>query len=349
MRPTLSRRLALTLSLAVMAVLAVALPAGASASARALYASGHDFDVGRFAKFGGNTVVDPGFGRMPTEGFDGCEDAQWAASLARTDFDVLIVGEDAGHQCALSSDTLASIASYVSSGHRVIVTSRHGENGTILNEVFGFNTELADVDEDENLTGTLLPGAGAAFAGGPATLKSPSETDLLSSTPGTTIYSGPEGTWVFRANYGAGTVTYLGWDLCGEAEGGCGNTPGVEDDWYRVLDNAVQADNAFTIAGIRRNKKKGNATITINLPNPGELTGTGNKAKVASAGGAVISKTVGKGQAKLVVKAKGKKKKKLNRKGKVKLNIAITYTPTGGRANTQSTKVKLKKKLNKKR
>jgi hypothetical protein len=339
MRPRLSRRVVLTLSLAVMAVLAVALPAGASAGVRVLYASGHTIDTNRLAKFGGHTL---------TATFDGTSDSEWAAALARTDFDVLVVGED-GPRDSLSPTTLASIGSYVSSGKPIIITGAHQDEDDFLNAVFGFGTSEATSDEDELLTGFLQPSAaGTLFAGGPGSLTSPSETDILSGTPGTTIYSGPDGAWVFTAKYGAGTVTYLAWDLCGEAdEGGCGNTPSVEDDWYRVLDNALQPSNTFTVAGIRRNKKKGNATITLNLPNPGELIASGNGAKVASAGGAVISKSVGKGQAQLLIKAKGKKRKKLNRKGKTKLSLAITYTPTGGRAATQSTKVKLKKRLKK--
>ena len=47
----------------------------------------------------------------------------------------------------------------------------------------------------------------------------------------------------------------------------------------------------------------------------------------------------------LLIKAEGKKKKKLNQKGKVKLEPNITYTPSGGSAATQSTKLKLKKNL----
>jgi len=41
---------------------------------------------------------------------------------------------------------------------------------------------------------------------------------------------------------------------------------------------------------------------------------------------------------------KGKKRRKLNEKGKVKLNVALSYTPTGGSPQSQSLKVKLKKK-----
>ena len=59
----------------------------------------------------------------------------------------------------------------------------------------------------------------------------------------------------------------------------------------------------------------------------------------------MISKSVPAGLAQLLIKARGKKQKKLNETGKVKLNVAVTYTPTGGDPNTQSTKVKLRKKL----
>jgi hypothetical protein len=106
----------------------------------------------------------------------------------------------------------------------------------------------------------------------------------------------------------------------------------------------VEPVNTFTLGSVTRNKKKGTATLACNLPNPGDLSGSGNGAKVSSTR-AVTSKSVGAGQAELLIKAKGKKKKKLNQKGKVKLNVAVTYTPTGGSPNTQSVKVKLKKKL----
>jgi hypothetical protein len=107
----------------------------------------------------------------------------------------------------------------------------------------------------------------------------------------------------------------------------------------------VVPSNAFTLGAVTRNKTKGTATLNVNVPNPGDLTASGNGAKVAGVAGAVTSKAVGAGNAQLLIKAKGKKKKKLNQKGKVKLNVAVTYTPTGGEPSTQSIKVKLKKKL----
>jgi hypothetical protein len=332
-----SRLVRLTVSFGLLAILAFALPAFASAD-RVLYASGHPIDTARLSKFGGHTL---------TATFDGCSDSEWAAALARTDFDVLIVGEDApGCLGSLSPDTLTAIRNYVSAGHPYIESGAHADEADFMNSVFGFSTTNVSDTEGQSLTGTLQPAAtGTQFAGGPATLTDPSATELLSGTPGTPIYTGPEGTWVFTTPFGAGTVTYLAWDLCGEPDD-CGNSPNVEDDWYRVLDHAI-VSNAFTIATIRRNKKKGNATITVNLPDPGQLIGSGNGVKASSAGGAVTSKSVAAGQAKLVIKAKGKKRRKLNATGKAKLNVAITFTPTGGKAKTQSLKVKLKKKLKK--
>jgi hypothetical protein len=99
--------------------------------------------------------------------------------------------------------------------------------------------------------------------------------------------------------------------------------------------------NLFTFGKLKRNTDRGTAVLTINVPNPGELTAAGK----GVAGTAGISKAVAAGSASLLIRATGKKKRKLNDTGKVKLNAKISYTPTGGTANTQSRKVKLKKKL----
>ena len=111
------------------------------------------------------------------------------------------------------------------------------------------------------------------------------------------------------------------------------------------VEAVVAPTSDFSPSGLRRNKKKGTATLTFDVPNPGELTASGNGVKAASAGGAVISTSVGAGPAQLLIKANGKKKATLNTTGKVKLKVAITYTPTGGDTSTQSLKVKLKKTL----
>src|SRR5215211_2749 len=144
----------LTLAFAVLATLALALPAFASA-ARVLYASGHVIDASRLSTFGGHTVVAPG-----PEGFDGCSDSEWAAALARTDYDVLVIGEDApGCLGGLSADTLTAIGNYVKSGRPVIETGAHEDEDAWMNAVFGFSTTDVSATENEGLTGTLQPSA----------------------------------------------------------------------------------------------------------------------------------------------------------------------------------------------
>jgi hypothetical protein len=104
-------------------------------------------------------------------------------------------------------------------------------------------------------------------------------------------------------------------------------------------------DNLFTFGKPKRNKTRGTATLIATLPNPGELVAAGNGVKVSIGPPVVKATPVGPGPTQLLIKAKGKKKRKLDEAGKVKVNLAVTYTPTGGRANTQSVKLKLKKKL----
>jgi hypothetical protein len=66
---------------------------------------------------------------------------------------------------------------------------------------------------------------------------------------------------------------------------------------------------------VTRNKKKGTATLQVEIPNPGTLALSGKGVKPRGAAAAV---SVPAGTAKLVVKARGKKKtKKLEQTGKV--------------------------------
>jgi hypothetical protein len=95
--------------------------------------------------------------------------------------------------------------------------------------------------------------------------------------------------------------------------------------------------NAFTLGGTQKNKKKGNATVTVNLPNPGSLAVSGNGVK------AVTTTVAAAGEVPVKIVAKGKKKSALNDNGKVKLSPTFAFTPTGGTAAEQASKLKLKK------
>lgn len=122
---------------------------------------------------------------------------------------------------------------------------------------------------------------------------------------------------------------------------------GVGENHEVMVQATVEPTNTFTLGSVVRNKKKGTATITVDVSNPGRLdfsVAGGNIAEAANSG----TKTVAApGPVKFLIKATGKKRKKLNSKGKVKLTATFTFTPSFGSPNTQSTKIKLKKKKRK--
>lgn len=95
--------------------------------------------------------------------------------------------------------------------------------------------------------------------------------------------------------------------------------------------------NAFTLGPVALRKKKGTASISVVVPNPGQLVASG-----AGVAGTVTA--TGPGPVQLPIAAKGSKKRKLNRIGKVRVAPSITFTPTGGDPSTQATALKLRKK-----
>jgi hypothetical protein len=107
-----------------------------------------------------------------------------------------------------------------------------------------------------------------------------------------------------------------------------------------------QPSNAFTLGKLKRNKKKGTATLTVLLPLPSagtlSLYGKGLKTQTVA--------ITGQGEAKLKVALASKKlRKALRKKGRRKVGINVTYAPTGNSAATQSRKAKLIKKKKKHR
>ena len=109
------------------------------------------------------------------------------------------------------------------------------------------------------------------------------------------------------------------------------------------VEAVVTPANDFSRTGLVRNRRKGTATLTVDVPNPGELTVSGKGVKAA--GAAAISKSVAAGTAQVVIRAKGKKRAKLNATGKAKVAATVAYTPTGGDSSEQSLAVRLVKRI----
>jgi hypothetical protein len=90
---------------------------------------------------------------------------------------------------------------------------------------------------------------------------------------------------------------------------------------------------------LKLDKKKGTATLLVNVSGPGQLTISGKGAKKAS------RFSHGAGVVKLPIKPVGKAKKSLARAGKVRLRLKLQFVPNGGSAEQLTKKLKLIKKV----
>jgi hypothetical protein len=94
--------------------------------------------------------------------------------------------------------------------------------------------------------------------------------------------------------------------------------------------------NDFTFGKVKKNKKRGTAKLTVNVPGPGDLELARTK-KVKGA----EKRAASEGSVKLKLKPMGKAKKKLADKGRAKVKAGVTFIPDGGDPNTKSKRVKL--------
>ena len=126
-------------------------------------------------------------------------------------------------------------------------------------------------------------------------------------------------------------------NLHAEAEDALLNPSGCSAAFAYTENSRVDPpSNKFTFGAVTLNKKKGTATLAVEIPGPG---------KVALSGAAVKAQEVaGAGPAVLNVIPTGKVKKKLKKRGKAKVPVTVTFTPTGGTPSSQDTELKLKRK-----
>jgi hypothetical protein len=160
---------------------------------------------------------------------------------------------------------------------------------------------------------------------------------------------------------GAGSPETVGDDPFSIAAANLDGNPGIdlavansESDNVSILLNNVAGgpggnpSNDFTFGKVKLNKKKGTAKLPVTVPGPGtlDLAGGGLKPQrpTAARAGKAEKPVAAAGTVKLTIKPKGNKKKKLKKAGKAKVKAKVTFTPTGGSANTQTKKIKLKRK-----
>jgi DNA-binding beta-propeller fold protein YncE len=97
----------------------------------------------------------------------------------------------------------------------------------------------------------------------------------------------------------------------------------------------------FKLGKVTLNKKKGTATLAVQVPGAGTLTLTG-KQLVKQKGKRTAASA---GTVKLLVKAKGKAKKALAKKGKAKVSAKVGFAPASGSSGSQTKSIVLKQKL----
>jgi hypothetical protein len=133
-------------------------------------------------------------------------------------------------------------------------------------------------------------------------------------------------------------ATQLYWTLPVLAEGSTRDgTTAVNQEV--LVQAVVDPSNTLKFGKPVLNKKKGVATVAVDVPNPGQLAVAGEGVKVIGTPSTVTAA----GAVTVTVKATGKKRRKLNAKGKVTVSPSFTYTPSNGTTRTQVATVKLVK------
>jgi hypothetical protein len=175
------------------------------------------------------------------------------------------------------------------------------------------------LDNDNNTTG-----CGATNTQRPDAYPQPAPDEPTDTPLGVFSGNDPEGDW--------------GLFVLGDLDG---NTGSIGGGWTLQLTTS----DKFGLGKLKKNKKKGTAKLTVDVPGPGtvSLGGKGVKAQRPRSGERITAaKAVTEaGTVTFPIKAKGKKKSKLKSTGKVKLKVKVTYTPSGGAADTETKPVKL--------
>jgi hypothetical protein len=197
----------------------------------------------------------------------------------------------------------------------------------------------------------LKPGGGTTYTGagtsGPAGfagpgISNPIPTSLPISLGDAIGLESPNGNLIFGLTAGATTAF---WNMLPVLADGSGRAADGTGSGRELLVQAIVEPTSTLGLSAQPvlNKKKGTATLTISVPNPGQLDFSGTGINIAET--AAVKTVTAPGPVKFLIKATGKKLKKLKKKGKVGVTATFTFTPSGGAASTQSTSLKLRKKL----
>ncbi len=121
-------------------------------------------------------------------------------------------------------------------------------------------------------------------------------------------------------------------------DGGPQQSPQASTGGVLDMNAVIEPTNTFAFGKVARDKSKGTATVSVNVPNAGALVVGGKGVKRAR------KSVTAPGVVKLKIGAKGGKLRTLNESGKVKVAAKVTFTPTGGDPRVRSKRLSLNKR-----
>jgi hypothetical protein len=113
---------------------------------------------------------------------------------------------------------------------------------------------------------------------------------------------------------------------------------GPVNDVRLNLSAVLVPDNAFTLSGITRDRRRGTATVTATTTNPGAVTVSGKGLKKRGLRTVAVA-----GPVTFQIATAGKLKRRLQRKGRITVPVTLTFFPTGGDPSSQSIPLRLRK------
>lgn len=126
----------------------------------------------------------------------------------------------------------------------------------------------------------------------------------------------------------------------GEEEGsggGAGAGAGAGTGSGGGADTVAPVDNSFTLGKARLNRRRGTATLMVEVPGPG----------LVAVDGAVPQqqRAEGPGRVALRILPKPAARRALNQRGSVRLKLTVTFVPRGGEPSSRAVSLRLKKAL----
>jgi PKD domain-containing protein len=100
------------------------------------------------------------------------------------------------------------------------------------------------------------------------------------------------------------------------------------------------ASSSFALGKVRRNRRRGTASLAVTVPAAGTLTLSGKGVRSIDATPA-SPKAVGAGTVGLAIKPTARTRRRLARRGRATVTAEVTYRPTGGSARRRAKRIKL--------